>query len=188
MYHVAGPTALFDPNLKRLVAIFAQVFGENYRTELVGGAEEPLYLPPAGSDGRAYIYFTRDYFSSALHEVAHWCVAGEQRRNQVDYGYWYAPDGRSESQQKAFEKAEVAPQALEWVFSVACGVRFRISVDNLEGGLEASGEFREAVWEQVHLYCKQGLPQRAHDFSQALATEFAQGDPLLIYRYQLSDI
>lgn len=188
MYHFAGSTAFFDPDLKRLLAIFAQVFGENYQTKLVGGAKEPLYQPPSTDNAWSYIYFTRDYFSSALHEVAHWCIAGEERRKQVDYGYWYAPDGRSESQQKVFEKVEVAPQALEWIFSKACGVRFRISVDNLQGGFEASKHFREAVWQKVCEFCMEGLPPRAQEFAQALAKEFGQGDPTLVHRYELADI
>ena len=52
------------------------------------------------------IVFTHDYFASALHEVAHWCVAGPERRRLTDYGYWYAPDGRTEKQQMEFERVE----------------------------------------------------------------------------------
>ncbi len=53
------------------------------------------------------------FYASALHEIAHWCIAGENRCQQVDYGYWYEPNGRSEERQFEFEKVEVKPQALE---------------------------------------------------------------------------
>ena len=46
----------------------------------------------------------------------HWCLAGTRRRQRVDYGYWYAPEGRDEAQQAAFFAVEAAPQALESLF------------------------------------------------------------------------
>ena len=36
-------------------------------------------------------------FNSALHEISHWTIAGKERRLLADLGYWYAPDGRTES-------------------------------------------------------------------------------------------
>ena len=42
------------------------------------------------------------------------------------------------AQQQAFERVEVKPQALEWLFNLCCGHRFRISADNLEAGRGAS--------------------------------------------------
>lgn len=188
MYHSFSQDTPSPPSLERLLAIFAQVFRENYRTELLGGAPEPFYQPAKERDGWARIYFTRDYFASALHEVAHWCVAGEARRKLADYGYWYAPDGRSAEQQKVFEQVEVVPQALEWIFSVACGVAFRVSADNLDSQLGASMEFRQAVWNQVQKFCVSGVPERALAFALALASEFGQGDPFVGHRYQLPDI
>ena len=83
-----------------------------FRTRLVGGFDEPFYLA-FRADGPAEIRFTRDYTGSALHELAHWCVAGEARRRQDDYGYWYAPDGRTNAQQQQFFQVEVTPQAVE---------------------------------------------------------------------------
>jgi len=188
MYHFANPSTVIEPSIERLLAIFTQVFGENYHTKLEGGAAEPLYQPALRNGDWAYIYFTQDYFASALHEVAHWCVAGEERRKHVDYGYWYAPDGRSTAEQKVFERVEMVPQALEWIFSVASGVPFRISVDNLEGQMAASRKFKQAVWRQVQGFCVSGLPQRANDFALALAKAFSQGDPFAVHRYLLADI
>jgi elongation factor P hydroxylase len=98
------------------------------------------------------LWYREDYFASALHEVAHWCIAGEQRRQQLDFGYWYAPDGRSPEQQGAFEAVEYKPQALEWFFSLACGYRFRLSADNLGmpgGEMPDASEFRGRVCEQA---------------------------------------
>ena len=69
----------------------------------------------------------------ALHEVAHWCVAGPRRRCLDDYGYWYAPDGRDAAAQAEFLRVEVRPQALEALFCAACNHPFRVSLDNLDG-------------------------------------------------------
>jgi elongation factor P hydroxylase len=115
-----------------LITLFEHCFGQKYHTQLLGGADEPLY-EPATDKQPALIHFRADYFSSALHEIAHWCIAGSERRKQTDYGYWYVEDGRDEQQQRAFYQAEVKPQALEWYFSVACNYDFSVSVDNLEG-------------------------------------------------------
>ena len=101
-----------------------------YRTRLVGGFDEPFYLAFRG-DKPAEIRFTHDYPRSALHELAHWCVAGEVRRRQDDYGYWYAPDGRTNAQQQQFFQVEVIPQAFEKHFCTALGIPFAVSVDNL---------------------------------------------------------
>lgn len=111
--------------------LFNGLFRQSCQTILVCGDNEPEYLP--AGPGPARVVFAHGYFSSALHEISHWCIAGEHRRTLQDYGYWYCPDGRSLEQQCAFEQVEVKPQALEWLFALACGSRFHISVDNLSG-------------------------------------------------------
>ena len=120
--------------VKRVEAVFARCFLAKSDTRLLGGFDEPLYMPAAKGVKEHRLCYREDFFASALHEVSHWCIAGPARRLQTDFGYWYAPDGRNESQQIAFENVEYKPQALEWFFSKACGYRFRISVDNLERG------------------------------------------------------
>ena len=95
-----------------LVRVFNRVFQAAEATILCGGAAEPYYEPGAPS----VIYFREDFDRSALHEVAHWCVAGPVRRGLSDYGYWYAPDGRNAEQQSAFYSVEVKPQAIEALF------------------------------------------------------------------------
>lgn len=161
-----------------LVHIFNHCFSGKFKTRLVGGGDEPIYLPADSLCDHHRIIFTRDYFASALHEVAHWCIAGEQRRQRVDYGYWYAPDGRTASQQSAFEQVEVRPQALEWLFSRAAGYRFRISADNVEQGLSASDAFTRAVTSQVRHYCETGLAPRPQQFLQALIHYYKTDDAL----------
>ena len=131
---------------------------------------EPLYKVGAGEDHQ--LIYRQDFCASALHEVAHWCIAGEQRRQHLDYGYWYAPDGRDAMQQRQFEQVEIKPQALEWHFALACQLQFRISVDNLDGDVGAGGVFARAVAEQAQQYCHQHLPARAEHFRLALAREF----------------
>ena len=80
-----------------LVAFLTAFFKRRTPRSCVGAAE-PYYEPGAPS----VIYFREDFDRSALHEVAHWCVAGPLRRGLPDYGYWYAPDGRNAEQQSAF--------------------------------------------------------------------------------------
>ena len=153
-----------------LETLFAACFEDNYQTVLQGGGEEPLYLPsrdPASSPHR--VVYRADYFASALHEIAHWCLAGAERREQEDYGYWYSPDGRSAEQQEAFERAEARPQALESLFSEACGFEFHLSADNLDGGVGPSGRFEGSVETAREVFIDGGLPTRAAQFYAALS-------------------
>lgn len=157
-----------------LIVIFDQLFQKSENTRLVYGDDEPLYLPASLELNdlklRTYaqILFAHGYFSSALHEIAHWCIAGKERRAIIDYGYWYEPDGRSPDQQHEFEKVEVKPQALEWIFSQSAGYRFNLSVDNLSGEDVDRKPFAVQVLKQVHSYLEFGLPPRAKQFQQAL--------------------
>lgn len=165
---------------QRLEHVFNTCFSRDYNTRLCGGADEPVYQPcnRAGADSR--LFYRQDYFASALHEVAHWCIAGAQRRREVDFGYWYAPEGRSIEQQRAFEAVECKPQALEWYFSKACNYRFRVSTDNIEltnaGEYDASA-FEQAVLAQALRWQRLGLPRRAEVFYRALCAEFGTRVP-----------
>ncbi|GGC89689.1 elongation factor P hydroxylase [Halopseudomonas salina] len=151
-----------------LIRLFNACFSGDYNTVLVGGSAEPEYLPADEHHLQHRILFTRDYFRSALHEVAHWCVAGAQRRLLVDFGYWYAPDGRNADQQKAFEQVEVKPQALELLFCEAAGHRFSVSMDNLGGERTDPQPFIDAVQRQRTQYLVEGLPERPARFIAAL--------------------
>lgn len=170
----------------RLEQVFAGCFSRGWRTVLEGGVNEPYYQPATGECDMHRLFYRSDYFASALHEVAHWCIAGERRRQLADFGYWYTPDGRSPQQQSAFEAVEAKPQALEWFFSLACGYRFRISVDNLgaaQAGEHDTTPFRQRVLAQARAWQQSRLPPRAELFFSALSREFGTelkpGDPEL---------
>ena len=155
--------------LEDITALFDGVFSQRYQTRLIRGGDEPLYRPANAETHYHQVIFARGYYASALHEISHWCIAGEQRRQQEDYGYWYCPDGRNADQQKAFEQAEIAPQALESIFTQACGRDFHVSVDNLGGDIEVDFEaFAARVEARAQRYLKEGLPNRANAFHVAL--------------------
>lgn len=180
---------LENARLKALIDLFNALFGTTYHTQLVAGGSEPIYLPSDEENSVNRVVFTRDYFSSALHEIAHWSIAGEPRRKLVDYGYWYCPDGRDDEQQKAFEIAEVKPQALERIFSKAAGEVFHISADNLESGAIASDGFVKAIHRQTLDYCDKGLPVRAEIFASGLIKTFSpDSDVRNIEGYHLEEL
>lgn len=161
--------------VQRLERVFSDCFSSLLQTRLEGGATEPFYQPASRAGEFHLLFYRDDYFASALHEVAHWCIAGRERRQQVDFGYWYAPDGRSAEQQQAFEAVEYKPQALEWYFSKACAHRFKVSADNLdtgEGELPDTGGFRRKIYQQALYWQCAGLPQRASAFFEGLCGEF----------------
>ncbi len=167
-----------DFRAARLEQLFASCFAASWRTKLIGGASEPYYQPASSPHEFHLLYYRSDYFASALHEMAHWCIAADQRRQLPDFGYWYAPDGRNPEQQRAFEMVEAKPQALEWLFSQACGHRFCISVDNLGapgGATPDTRPFKQQVLAQAREWQLKGLPQRAQIFFSALALEFGTG-------------
>ena len=161
------PLPVHEPTGDQVIDCFNLRFSTSEGTILVGGADEPYYEP--GSPN--IIYFREDFIRSALHEVAHWCVAGSTRRTLPDYGYWYAPDGRDEAQQTAFYGVEVKPQAVEKAFCMAVGIPFKVSVDNLSVSLSdpAIVEFAAAVEEQFEIMMIDGLPHRAEVFRHALS-------------------
>jgi elongation factor P hydroxylase len=160
-----------------LITIFNGCFTAEYNTRLVKGDDEPLYLP--ATEGQPYhaLFFAHGFFSSALHECAHWLIAGAKRRELVDFGYWYAPDGRTAEQQALFQTVEVKPQAIEWILSEATGYPFRVSVDNLDGEAFETERFKQAVYEQVIKYNEHGLPARAERFRNALSQFYGTGKP-----------
>lgn len=159
-----------DPwTLEDITALFDGIFAERYQTRLIRGGDEPLYRPANGETPYHQVIFARGYYASALHEISHWCIAGAERRQLEDYGYWYCPDGRNAKQQTAFEQAEIAPQALESIFTRACGRNFHVSVDNLGGDIEVDIEaFAARVEARAERYWQEGLPARANAFQVAL--------------------
>jgi elongation factor P hydroxylase len=159
---------LLTQDCEDLIILFNQLFSQSLNTRLVRGDGEPVYLPASEQCAYHQVIFAHGFFSSALHEIAHWCIAGDSRRQQIDYGYWYAADGRNTQQQAQFEQVEVKPQALEWIFAKACAKSFRVSVDNLNGEQSDPAPFKRAVHRQVLRYCEQAMPSRAEQFFNAL--------------------
>ena len=176
-------------NIDDLIRLFEACFTEQFNTRLTAGAPEPLYEPATGNVP-AEIFFREDYFASALHEIAHWCIAGDARRMQRDYGYWYIADGRNAEQQQTFYSVEVKPQALEWCFSVACNYPFKISVDNIEAAqsgwlewqqqAEDIEQFKQKCLQQVKEWLSPTgqLPQRGAVFIDALSSYYRDGKTL----------
>jgi elongation factor P hydroxylase len=165
-------------NYEDLISLFNECFFSTHNTRLVKGDDEPLYLPADEHRPHNEIFFAHGFFASALHECAHWLIAGQKRRQLVDFGYWYEPDGRTSAQQALFQSVEVKPQAMEWILSEAAGSPFQVSIDNLNSSESDTHAFKLAVYTQVKTYCEQGLPKRAALF-RAKLSHFYQTSPHL---------
>ena len=152
-----------------LIQLFNTLFAHQ-NVILVRGQGDPEYFP-AQNNEPAKIEFAHGFFASALHELSHWCVAGEARRRLPDFGYWYAPDGRTAAQQQAFERVEIKPQALECLFTLACERSFEVSQDNLFADFDTSNStFANDVYRQVQQYIAEPniLPRDAKMLLHAL--------------------
>ncbi|MCK3657206.1 ATPase [Pasteurellaceae bacterium Pebbles2] len=174
--------------LEDIIQIFEQCFFAEYNTKLVKGGEDPVYLPANDEVPYHTIHFARGFYSSALHEIAHWLVAGKERRKLEDFGYWYEPDGRSTERQRDFEKVEVKPQALEWILATAANFRYFASADNLNGNPGDAEPFKQAVYAQVKVYAEKGLPKRAETLRQALAKFYGTEDKIDLAKFDISRI
>ncbi|HEX6930286.1 MAG TPA: elongation factor P hydroxylase [Gammaproteobacteria bacterium] len=167
-----------------LILLFNSTFGLSENTILVrnvsfpfdGGpddnASEPVYLPEDAECPRNRIVFAHGFFASALHEIAHWCVAGPGRRQFVDYGYWYQPDDRNAAAQKLFERVELKPQAVEWAFSIAAGFPFAVSLDNFSGITIDRAAFRKKVHAEMQRLAARAFPARAQRFIDILCRHY----------------
>ncbi len=152
-----------------LISLFNTLFAHQH-VILVRGAGEPEYFP-AKDNQPARIEFAHGFFQSALHELSHFFIAGERRRQLSDFGYWYAPDGRTEAQQQAFEHVEIKPQALECLFTLACRRPFQVSQDNLFATFDTStSTFAQDVYQQAKAYIAEPhtIPRDAKILLQAL--------------------
>lgn len=175
-------------SVQQLIELFNLTFEKEFNVRLVKGQDEPIYLPAGAGEGSinakpyAQVVFAHGFFASALHEIAHWCLAGAERRTKVDYGYWYCPDGRTAEQQAKFQHVEVKPQAIEWALCAAANFTFRVSCDNLSGDEHGQQPdrfaFEQDVQKQLEGYLQQGFPARAIQFIDALAEHYGQSTPL----------
>lgn len=93
---------------EQLIEIFNSCFADEFNTRLIKGDDEPIYLPADAEVPYNRIVFAHGFYASAIHEISHWCIAGKARREQIDFGYWYCPDGRDAQTQSQFEDVEVS--------------------------------------------------------------------------------
>ena len=162
-------------------ALFNRCFA-SFDLAMVGGFEEPEYLPhghPAlACAGKAEIRFTRDYAASALHEAAHWCLAGRERRKRVDYGYDYIAPPRCAVAKARFFELEARVQAIESLFTEAIGMTFRASLDDLTSTSLDLATFQARIDIDRASLSTQGLPPRARRFQRALL-KIDEGDKVV---------
>lgn len=175
-------------NYQDLISIFEDCFLQEYNTVLVKGDGEPIYLPADSANKHHRVIFAHGFYASALHETAHWLIAGEKRRELVDFGYWYEPDGRTADQQQLFLQAEVKPQAMEWILSKAAGFRFYVSLDNLNGQESDTEVFKARVHNQIKSYCENGLPKRAKTLREALCKFYGTDASMRIEDYAIESL
>lgn len=166
---------IIEAQADQLIRLFNSTFQTTENTILVAGSAEPIYRPASNRRQHNEVVFAHGYARSALHEIAHWCLAGKVRRQLTDFGYWYALDGRSPEQQALFEKMELGPQAIEWYLSLSAGICFEISVDNLSGTEPPNRpQFAEAVVTRALTRAEHGWPPRALLFAAVLRQHFFQ--------------
>jgi len=170
-----------------LIAIFERTFFQHYNTRLIKGDDEPIYLPANNETPYHQIVFAHGYFSSGLHEISHWLVAGEARRKLEDFGYWYCPDGRDIQKQLEFEKVEVKPQAIEWLLCVAADFKFNVSVDNLNGEQTDRYAFQERVHAQVLFLLDNGFNERTETLLKAFSNFYRTPWPLAAEQFDWQD-
>lgn len=158
-------------------AVFNACFQSRYDVTMLGGAAEPLY-EPARAGRPARLWHREDFAASALHEAAHWCIAGADRRQRIDFGYWYVPAPRDAASQRRFEAVEARPQALEQWLAAAAGVTFRPSFDDVGNDERDRGAFLVAFADARQRLVREGVPTRARSFAAALRARRAGGLPI----------
>ncbi len=173
-----GSVAAMDQEDRRLAqtieTAFARCFARDYNTQLIGGAVEPLYQP-ASATQPARLLYREDFPASALHEVAHWCVAGDARRQLEDFGYHYIAGPRTPDQQDAFFALELWAQSLEKQFAQAAGLDFIPSADNLLADSAGFGQAIDAYESRLLEWLASPAGSRARRFIQSLKRSFSTG-------------
>lgn len=163
-----------EHRIEDLIGLFDDEFRDSESTILVPGDAEPIYLPADAEHPHHRVVFAHGFYASALHEIAHWCIAGPARRLLVDYGYWYRPDGRTASEQAEFERVEARPQAIEWAFALAAGFKFNVSADNLSVEPVDLAAFRRRVYDELCRCWDSGFPPRAQRFIDRLSAFYGR--------------
>ena len=150
-----------------VAAVFNCTFSD-HSVVMRGGYREPMYIP--GMDV-AEIRYTLDHTASALHEAAHWCIAGRRRRRNTDYGYFYEPPPRSGMHRVRFEDVDIEAQSVEVLLAEAAGSQFQPSADDVDVPLFLLEAFSSRILERARERRQVGLPKRADKFRVALWLE-----------------
>ena len=159
-----------------IIQTFNQGLGFQFDTKLIDEGTEPIYQP-AQHHGEAHkIFFAHGYWSSALHELAHWCIAGSERRKLLDYGYWYKPNRSQKDDRQRFLQSEARPQALEWHFTVALGQDFFVSLDDFSNDQNMLEEFRRMIRKEAIDLHQNSLPPRAQVFVNDISSRLKTFD------------
>lgn len=151
----------------RIAEIFHSCFGG---VRLIGGATEPLYVPADRQKCEpGKLYYRDDFATSALHEIAHWCIAGAARHCRIDFGYQYIAPPRDAQEQQQFFDLELNTQALEAIFAKAASITFQVSADNL--GFDITDFEARVVAHRptMQAWLNQRVGHRARVFKHALA-------------------
>lgn len=118
-----------DKLCQYLIDVFESTFVD---LNIKGGADEPFYKAATKYE-KSTIYFRSNYPRSLLHEMSHYCLAGNKRRQLDDFGYWYTACGRDVEEQQRFETVEARPQGLEKAMCEVIGLKFSPSLDDFSG-------------------------------------------------------
>ena len=97
-----------------------------------GGASEPFYQAPKGNRP-AILFFREDFVRSLFHELAHYSLAGDMRRQIDDFGYWYCPVAGHRGNKSNLSRLKARPQGLEKLFCEIWAVPFSPSLDDFSG-------------------------------------------------------
>ena len=150
-----------------VAAVFNCTFSD-HSVVMHGEYREPMYIP--GMDV-AELRYTLDHTALALHEAAHWCIAGRRRRRNTDYGYFYEPPPRSGMHRVRFEDVDIEAQSVEVLLAEAAGSQFQPSSDDVDVPLFLLEAFSSRILERARERRQVGLPKRADKFRVALWLE-----------------
>ncbi|XPE56836.1 elongation factor P hydroxylase [Shigella flexneri] len=106
------------------------------------------------------LVFAHGFLASALHEIFTRVSPVKQKREQVDFGYWYCPDGRDAETKGQFEDVEVKPQAFDCVVARGGGFRSTLAATTWKVTLNRTIVFQRRVHAQVMTYLTRGIPSR----------------------------
>ena len=94
-------------DLQLIIELFEQQFFDRFNTRLEAGASEPVYLPASGDCAWHRLCFREDYISSALHETAHWCIAGLERLKLEDFASLFFHNNKNNTSYRELENPHI---------------------------------------------------------------------------------